>query len=120
MSLSDMIATDVSDVFLQTDDFADTVRRYRNGDLKDGIDFVAVVTVSGADTSEHLGRGTIVRASFVCAEAADIRATDKVRHNGIDYEVENVSDPEHGMKTVTMQRYGGEFRGAKLLRNGDL
>lgn len=120
MSLHDLMLADVGDVFLQTDDFADTVRRYRNGDLKDGIDFVAIVTISDANISEHLGRGTTVRASMVCAEAADVRATDKVRHNGIDYEVENVSDAEHGMKTVTMQRYQGEFRGQKLLRNGDL
>jgi hypothetical protein len=120
MTLSSMISADVADVFLNTDDFADTVRRYRNGDLKDGADFVAVVTISGADTSEHVGRGTIVRASLVCAESIDIRATDKVRHNGIDYEVENVGDAEHGMRTVSMVRYSGEFRGAKSLRNGDL
>ena len=120
MALKDIIATHVSTVFLNTEHFADTVRRYRNGDLKDGIDFVAVVSVSDANISEHLGRGTTVRASMVCAEAADVRATDKVRHNGIDYEVETVSNAEHGMKTVTMQQYSGEFRGAKFLRTGDL
>lgn len=115
-----MITSDIENVFLVSDDFATTVRRYRNGELKDGVDFVAVVTVHGADVSEQFGRGSDIRASLVCKESDDIRPTDSVRHNGLDYQVETVTDPEHGMKTVMMKRYTGEFRGGKTLKNGDL
>jgi hypothetical protein len=120
MSLRDLLRTDISEVFLDTEEFADTVRRYRDGDLTNGVDFAGIVSVLGSDTSEHIGRGTIFRASLMCSASADIRVKDRLRHNGFDYEIETVSDPEHGCKTASMIRYASEFRGAKLLRNGDL
>lgn len=120
MSLSDMIATDVGDVFLQTEDFATTVHRYKNGERINGGDFTGIVTITQAEPTDQFGKGQLQHATLVCASTVELKVGDALRHDGIRYEVESITDPEHGMVTVQMKRYQGELRGGKELRNGDL
>jgi hypothetical protein len=120
MSLSDMIATDVSDVFLRTDDFAATVHRYKNGERINGGDFTGIVTITQAEPTDQFGKGKLQHATLVCASTVELKKGDALRHDGIRYEVESITDPEHGMVTVQMIRDQGELRGGKELKNGDL
>ena len=112
--------SDVSDVFLQEDDFADVCRRFKIGDQTDGENFTGIVTVMPADPTDAYGKGKIQRATLVCADSIRFKEKNAVRHNGIRYEVDGVSDPEHGMQTISLVYYKGEERGAKQLRTGDL
>ena len=120
MSLHDLMISDVSDVFIQTDDFADVCRRYKNGERTDGANFNGIITPLDADPTDAYGKGKIQRATLVCSESIKFKEKDAISHNGFRYEVDGVSDPEHGMQTISLVRYVGEERGARQLRTGDL
>jgi hypothetical protein len=120
MSLNRLIEEHVETVFLRTDHFADTVHRYKNGERINGGDFTGIVTITQAEPTDQFGKGQLQHATLVCASTVELKVGDALRHDGIRYEVESITDPEHGMVTVQMIRYQGELRGGKELRNGDL
>ena len=120
MSLKDLMISDVSDVFLQLDDFADTIIRYVGGDAGNVKTFTGIVTIHPAMASHDRGRGTDQAAELVLSSDVALAAGDAIKFGDERYEVKAVSDPEHGMKTASLYRYIPEMRGGKVLRSGDL
>lgn len=120
MSLADQILTDVDDVFLDLDDFAQTVLRYIGGDVGNTKTFTAVVTLDPAAVDDDRGRGYVHRATMVMNADIAIVEGDAIKVGELRYEVVTKGDPQYGMRTVSLIRYKAETKGAKPLRNGDL
>lgn len=120
MTLKSLMASDVPDVFLQTDDFADTIIRYVGGDAGNVKTFVGIVTLHPAMTNHERGRGTDQTADLVLSSDIPLCSGDAIKFGDERYEVKAVGDPEHGMKTASLLRYIPEVRGGKVLRSGDL
>lgn len=114
------MTSDVSDVFMQEDDFASALTRYRNRDLQQGVDFVGIVTLTDHAMTDQFGKGTTQRATLVCASSVDIRQQDSIKHGDVTFGVVSVSDPQYGMITAELERYSGELRGRREMRNGDI
>lgn len=120
MSLHDLIIADVSDVFLQTSDFAETHKRLIDGD--EGH-VTAIVGIPGDDmvaTDDVRGRGYTHSRTFDIAEGTALSEKDAVKIGTLRYEVVRVTDPVLGMKTAHLARTQQEVRGGKVFRTGDI
>ena len=114
MTLASQILTDVSEVFLNTDDFAEPVYRLEGGDVGSQTTIAAaVVRLKDPEIVESKGRGTIIKADVLLPEAQIILFGDALLIGGLRYEVVHVSDPQHGMKTASVTRYSGQTVGVK-------
>lgn len=103
MSLKDQIAADATDVFLNQDDFAETVRlRMASGAWKP---VTAIVELEDANREYTEGdqvviRGTLQISSVITGFAKDV----KVKVRGEVFTVTSVSLPEGGLITVSITR----------------
>lgn len=120
MTLAALMVTDVSDVFMNTEDFASSVIRYIGGSESNTRSITAIVTLSQVQENDDRGRGYIHRAAMDLSEDVILTAADAIKYDGNRYEIEGIGAAEHGMRTVTLIRYQAEAKGAKPLRNGDL
>lgn len=120
MTLASQILSDVSEVFLDLDDFAETVLRYVGGDAGSVRQMTAVVTLDPVTVDDGRGRGYTHRASMVLASSVVITVGDAVKVGQNRYEVERVGDAQHGMRTVFLTRYQPEVKGGRVFRNGDI
>lgn len=120
MSLSDLIVSDVADVFLDTDDFASTIIRYIGGDVGNTSTFTGIVTMDGTNINDGRGRGYDHMASLVLSSSVTIEVGDAIKHGDERYEVKTVGEIEHGMRTVTLLRYQPDTKGGKVFRTGDI
>lgn len=120
MTLASQILSDVSEVFLDLEDFAETVQRYVGGDLGNVQQMTAVVTLDPVTVDDGRGRAYLHRANMVVASSVVINAGDAVKVGENRYEVERVGDSKHGMKTAFLTRYQQEVKGGRVFRNGDL
>ena len=120
MSLANQILSDVDDVFLNLDDFAETIIRYIGGDVGNISSFTGIVTVEQTQVNDGRGRGFDHMASLVLSSDVTIAVGDAIKHGDERYEVKTVGDPEHGMRTCHLVRYQPEVKGGKIFRNGDL
>lgn len=120
MSLKTLITSDVSDVFLQIDDFAETCQRFVGGDEGN---IRAIVGIPGDDmvaTDDVRGRGYTHSRTFDIAEGTALSEKDAVKIGTIRYEVVRVTDPVLGMRTAHLARTQQEVRGGKVFRTGDI
>ena len=120
MTLAALMVTDVSDVFMNTEDFASSVIRYIGGSESNTRSITAIVTLSPVQENDDRGRGYIHRATMDLSEDVILTASDAIKYDGNRYEIEGIGAAEHGIRTVTLIRYQAEAKGAKPLRNGDL
>jgi len=120
MTLHDLMISDVTDVFIQEDDFASPLLRYVDGNAGDIVQFSGVVLLQPPETDDGRGRGYRHVGHVYILSDVTIFAREAVYYDGNRYEVEHVSDEMQGMKTVRIIRYAPEAKGAKVLRNGDL
>jgi hypothetical protein len=120
MSLNDLIASDVDDVFLDLDDFAETFVRYAGGRDGKASTFVGIFSEGVANIEEGTGRGVRHDASIWCNSTTDIQANDSIRRGEVWWEVSRPTQPEDGGQTIYLTRIEPQRRGAKNLRNGDL
>jgi len=120
MTLASQILTDVDEVFLDLDDFAQAVLRYVGGDASNTKTFTAVVTLDPAAVDDGRGRGYAHRATMVMNSDIPICEGDAIKVGELRYEVVTKGDPQYGMRTVVLNRYQPEVRGGKVFRNGDL
>ena len=121
MSLKDLIVSDVSDVFMQTEDgFAESVYRLVGGD--DG-NIKIIVGIPGDDMpaiDDGRGRGYTHTRSFDFVESIPLQEKDAIRIGSLRYEVEHVSDPVLGMKTAKLTRTQQDVKGGRVFRTGDI
>lgn len=120
MSLADQILADVDDVFLQTDDFAQTVLRYIGGDSGNVRQITAMVTLDPVAIDDGRGRGYLHSATMLLNADTPITEGDSVKVGELRYEVKKPGDPQYGMRTVMITRYQADVKGGKVFRNGDI
>lgn len=120
MSLNELIASDVDDVFLQVDDFAAVLKRFVGGDEGN---LVVITGIPGDDmsaTDDQRGRGYTHSRTLDFADGTTLAENDAIKIGSLRYEVEAISDPVHGMRTARLVRYQPEVKGGRVFRNGDL
>ena len=120
MSLRDLIASDVTDVFLDLDDFAVQVRRYVNGNESEQQILTGIVTWFPTEPAEERGRGTRRRGEIILSSSATVTVHDAFRIGADLAQVEAVSQKQDGAVVVSITQTIPEMRGGKTLRTGDL
>lgn len=120
MSLKTLIISDVSDVFLQIDDFAETCQRFVGGDEGNIRTIVGIPGDDMAATDDVRGRGYTHSRTFDIAETSTLTEADAIRIGSLRYEVVHVSDPSQGMKTARLARTQQEVKGGRVFRTGDI
>jgi hypothetical protein len=120
MSLRSQIIADVSNVFLQTTDFAETCRRLVGGDEGNIRSIVGIPGDDMVATDDVRGRGYTHSRTFDIAEGTALSEKDAIKIGSIRYEVVKVGDPVLGMKTAHLGRTMQEVKGGKVFRNGDI
>lgn len=120
MSLKTLIISDVSDVFLQVDDFAETCQRFVGGDAGDIRTIIGIPGDDMTATDDVRGRGYTHSRTFDFAETSTLTEADAIRIGSVRYEVVHVSDPMQGMKTAKLARTQQEVKGGRVFRTGDL
>lgn len=120
MNLSDLMATDVDDVFMVTDDFAETMIRYIGGDSGNTSSIVGIFTPESTQPNDGRGRGYDHMATLALSSAVTLKVGDALKHGNDRYEVKTVGDEVHGMRTCELVRYEADVRGGKVFRNGDI
>lgn len=118
MSLADLIASDVDDVFLVTDDFAETMLRYAGGDRDNTTSVTGVVTWAPTVPSDTRGKGYVRRGELLLNDSVTVTAADAFLINERRYEVESLDDPQYGSRIVRLIRYESEAKGVR--KAGDI
>lgn len=103
MTLVDQMLDDVSNVFLNTDEHAQTAVRTPN---RGGgtTTFTAVVDVLETTLDESKGKRVIHHASLLCASSVVIEVEDMIATGGIDWIVDKTGPASVGMKTYMLTR----------------
>lgn len=120
MSLNDLIISDVDDVFLQIDDFAETCQRFVGGDEGNIRSIVGIPGDDMTATDDVRGRGYTHSRTFDFAETSTLTQSDAIRIGSLRYEVVHVSDPMQGMRVAKLARTQQEVKGGRVFRTGDL
>jgi len=113
MTLKSLIEADVASVFLNTDEFAETVTRLIGGDAGHTQLITAVVTLDQPTFERSRGRGYETRSTMMIDDASAIATGDAVLIRGVRYEVITVKPADFGSVDVTLSRYASEARGVK-------
>lgn len=117
MTLSSGIAADISDVFMQVDDFAETVVRQVSGNPASTESQTAVVLFDDSMIDRNRGKGQLTDGSLEIAESATVTKDDSYLIEDVRYEVVLVHPAVHGMKKVDLRRYAAERSEARSTRN---
>ena len=102
MTLSEQVVADVATVFLNTDDFAETVTRIASDGTRDG--FTAIADTFQEEWNEFdkvwEQRGFVELASTVT-----VSRSDKWDVNSKEFKVEKIGDDRHGMIRIDLIRH---------------
>jgi hypothetical protein len=118
MSLNDMIASDVNDVFFSMSDFAIQVRRYVNGDTAKQVLATVIVTWYPTAVDESRGRATKRRGDMLLPSSVPVTIKDQFRVGTDVVQVESIGADEDGMRSVIIVQVIPESQGAKPVRTG--
>lgn len=103
MTLASQMLDDVSGVFLNTDEHAETVTRTpRAGGST--TSFTAIVDVLETTLDEKSGKQEIRRATMLCASSVTVAIEDTIAVGGVNLMVKSVSLASVGMKTCQLTR----------------
>lgn len=120
MSLHDLIASDVADVFLVADDFATQIRRYANGDQDQQAIVTGVVTWYPTVDEDGRGRATKRRGEIMFSSTLNLTMKDAFVIGSDLVQVEAIGPKQDGAQIVTITQTLPETRGAKTVRTGDI
>ena len=120
MSLHDLIASDVADVFLVADDFATQIRRYVNGDQDQQVIVTGVVTWYPTVDEDGRGRATKRRGEIMFSSTLNLTIKDAFVIGPDLVQVEAIGPKQDGAQIVTITQTLPETRGAKTVRTGDI
>lgn len=118
MTLRTVIASDVDDVFLQVDDFAETVLRYAGGDRSKATSLTAIVTWHPTDKTEARGHGYVRKADMLVNDSVTITPADAFKVGQLRMEVESVDPPDDGAIMVHLIQYEADAKGVR--KAGDI
>lgn len=114
MTLASMMSEDVSDVFLKTEDFAETLRRHVEG-VKKPYTVTALVTWEDAAVTAGDGkREARIRGSLSLAADPSLSMSDRWELNGVTYQATAVSPPQYGMQTVLIEHRKSDLRSSSM------
>ena len=119
MSLKDLMVSDVANVFMQTDDFASSVKRLVGGDESNIKSITGIAGDDTAASAEDRGRGYSHVRMFDFAETSVLEERDAIKIGDLKYGIDSITDPVHGIRTAKLVRYQPETKGGKHLRSGD-
>ena len=120
MSLHDLIASDVADVFLVADDFATQIRRYVNGDQDQQVIVTGVVTWYPTVDEDGRGRATKRRGEIMFSSTLNLTIKDAFVIGPDLVQIEAIGPKQDGAQIVTITQTLPETRGAKTVRTGDI
>lgn len=121
MSLADLIVSDVTDVLINTDDFATQILRYVGGNEQGRPTRIsAVVTWYPAQTDYDQGRATIRRGAMVVSSTIGVTVKDSFRIGDELVQVDTIGPVLEGAQTVSFVQRLPESKGAKPLHTGDI
>ena len=120
MSLHDLIASDVADVFLVTDDFATQIRRYIEGDQDHQVIVTGIVTWYPTMDEDGRGRATKRRGEILLSSSLNLSMKDAFAIGSDVVQVESIGPKQDGAQVVTITQTLPETRGAKPIRTGDI
>lgn len=103
MTLAAQMLTDVADVFLSSDEHAETVTRTPRGGGSTN-DFLAVVDVLETELDQKEGKQEIRKASMMFASDKTLNIDDTITYGGVVLMVKTVSLASVGMKTAMLTR----------------
>lgn len=118
MTLSSLLVSDVSGVFLQVNDFAGVHQRLVGGDEANVESITGILGDDMAIEDDSRGRGYTHKRTFDFAESSTLLPTDAIKISGTRYEIDSITDPAHGMRTANLVRYQPEQKGGKPIRQG--
>ena len=103
MTLASQMLSDVTSVFLNSDEHAETVTRtpYNGGAP---TSFLAIVDVLETTLDEKSGKQELRRASMMFASSVTINIDDTITYGGVVLIVKTVSLASVGMKTAMLTR----------------
>lgn len=110
----------VSTVFMNTDHFAETHKRFVGGDEGDIRSITGIPGDDMAATEDVRGRGYTHTRTFDIAEGTALFEKDAIKIGSLRYEVDVITDPVLGMRTAKLVRTQQEVKGGRVFRNGDL
>lgn len=102
-TLSDMMGSDVSSVFLNTDDFAESIYRKAAG-RRQQDSVTCLVTWDKPQTQGDLGQFSFVETGTLTVAPGDWAATDTWFIGDRTYRVTSVSAPQYGTQEITITR----------------
>lgn len=118
MSLNDLMASDVADVFLQVDDFAEVILRYAGGERDRFEQVTGIVTWSPTVVTDTRGRGYTRRCELFLNDSVTVAASDAFKIGQRRCEVEAIDEAQDGARVVHLVHYESETKG--LRRAGDV
>lgn len=114
MTLKALIQSDVTEVFMNTSDFAEQVIRWKCGDSGNRQAVTAVVIFEDVDFKrDSRGRGYHTRGKVLVDDSVTINNGDAVQVRGERYDVLSVDVVDNGLREVTVVRYDSEARGVR-------
>jgi hypothetical protein len=116
MTLSDQMKSDVDDVFLNTDDFAESILRIVGGRNGRAESVTAIVTWQDTVTDDGRGRGTRRTAEVMLADNQSVTIKDAFKIDNDFVQVTRVGPIQDGARTVWVRQYIPETKGAKPLK----
>ena len=109
-TLKEQIASDVSSVFLNTDEHADSITRYPLGDTAAGEPVTGIFEEDDPKQLLQAGREIERMGTLHISEYQTADGRDRWKINDEIWDAESVGRIEDGMKTVRLRRIIEEFR----------
>lgn len=107
------MGSDVASVFLNTDDFAESVTHVREGQRERATP-AAITVWDIPDPRNTETRDAKLRGTLHIAESVVVAMSDLWTIGGVIYATIGLGDPEHGMREVRIERRQGDIRRGSL------
>lgn len=116
MTLKDVMASDVTNVFLNTDEHAESVTRYSLGDTSNPDTLTVVWEEEDAEDDRQRGQELVRRAKLHVKTSDSPNVKDRWRKGSQNWETESVGPVEGDLTVVTVIRHEEEKRRPKATR----
>lgn len=120
VTLSDLMKTDMDDIFLSTDDFAESIVRYAGGSQSSSSVVTAVIMWDPTTVEGGRGRQTARTGQLLLNDDVSVTVSDAFMVEGNRVEVESIGPIQDGARTVWIKQVIPETRGAVPIRTGDI
>ena len=118
MTLSDDMKTHVDTVFLNVDDFAETVTRHIAGNNADTETFPGVITWVTTQEEYSRGRANMRTGEMMVSDSVTVTVKDALVIDGYETQIVAVGPVQDGAYMVTVKQYLPESKGAAPVRTG--